>query len=117
MSSIEYLFNELWNTPKDKFEWCFILNKAKEMHKQEIIDTYLLDELDSGKKYAEQYYQETFVSKGSDKHKEKLKKLYPDAFSILGEVLYKKCQFEPTPNTSSATICANCGREKFLHKI
>jgi hypothetical protein len=31
------------------------------MHKQEIIDTYLLDELDSGRKYAEQYYQETFV--------------------------------------------------------
>jgi len=27
-----------------------------------------------------------------------------------------ECQFEPTTNTSSATICANCGREKFLHK-
>lgn len=28
-----------------------------------------------------------------------------------------ECQFEPTTNTSSATICANCGREKFLHKL
>jgi len=60
--------------------------------------------------------QETFGSKGSDKHKEKLKELYPDAYSILGEVLYKKCKFEPTTNTSSATICKHCGREKLLHK-
>ena len=37
-----------------------IIEQAKKMHKQEIINTYLLDELDSGRKYAEQYYQETF---------------------------------------------------------
>jgi len=36
MTSIEFLFKELWETPKDKFEWCFILNKAKEMHNKEI---------------------------------------------------------------------------------
>ena len=43
-------------------QWIFNAKRdeALEMHKQEIIDTYLLDELDSGKKYAEQYYQETF---------------------------------------------------------
>ena len=28
-----------------------------------------------------------------------------------------ECQFEPTSNTSSSTICANCGREKLLHTI
>ena len=47
------------------------------------------------KYYTENYtdnYPELYVSKGSD-----------------------ECQFEPTSNTSSATICANCGREKFLH--
>ena len=38
------------------------------------------------------WYAETFVSKGSD-----------------------ECQFEPTTNISSATICKHCGREKFLH--
>lgn len=59
-TSIEWLFEKLWDEPKDKLTWYSILNKAKEMHKHEIIDTYLLDELDSGKKYAEQYYQETF---------------------------------------------------------
>jgi hypothetical protein len=102
-----------------------IFEKAKEMHKQEIIDAF-----DEGQEYEYQYhinnapkfdsqtyYQETFVSKGSDKHKEKLKELYPDAYSILGEVLYKKCQFEPTTNTSSATLCKHCGREKYLHKL
>jgi hypothetical protein len=79
MTSIEFLFNELWESPKDKLTWHTILNKAKEMHKQEIIDTYLLDELDSGKKYAEQYYQETFVSKGSD-DKEMERKLLKSGF-------------------------------------
>jgi hypothetical protein len=28
-----------------------------------------------------------------------------------------ECHFEPTTNTSSATICKHCGREKFLHTI
>ena len=36
MTSIDYLFNELWEAPKDKFTWHSILNKAKEMHKQEM---------------------------------------------------------------------------------
>jgi hypothetical protein len=36
MTSIEFLFNELWETPKDKLTWHTIFNKAKEMHKQEI---------------------------------------------------------------------------------
>lgn len=30
-TSLEWLFNELWNTDKDKFVWNNILNKAKEM--------------------------------------------------------------------------------------
>jgi len=36
MTSIEFLFNELWETSKDKFEWHSILEKAKEMHNKEI---------------------------------------------------------------------------------
>jgi hypothetical protein len=31
MTSIEYLFNELWETPKDKLTWHSILKKAKEI--------------------------------------------------------------------------------------
>ena len=36
----------------------------------------------------------------------------------VNEIIVKEsdeCQFEPTTNTSSATICKHCGREKFLH--
>jgi hypothetical protein len=29
--ALDWMFEELWNTPKDKFEWNAILNKAKEM--------------------------------------------------------------------------------------
>ena len=131
MTSIEWLEEELAKNLKS-----IILNQdyrlmetlfeqAKEMHKQEIIDAWnggdyaYFYSKETGRDFADgkEYYQETFVSKGSDKHKEKLKELYPDAYSILGEVLYKKCQFEPTTNISSATICKHCGREKYLHKI
>jgi hypothetical protein len=72
MTSIDYLFNELWDTQKDKFEWHAILDKAKEMHKQEIINAYFqcgkdnFDHIKVINKSATDYYQETFVSKGSD---------------------------------------------------
>ena len=36
MTSIEYLFNQLWDTQKDKFEWHAILDKAKQMYLQEM---------------------------------------------------------------------------------
>ena len=31
MNALDWMFEQLWNTPKDKFEWNAILNKAKEM--------------------------------------------------------------------------------------
>jgi len=122
MTSIEWLWEQIdgiipYQDIKTSQLFNGVLEQAKEIHKQEIIDAYEQgsdDEIvayDGTRKYKHglYYYQETFVSKG------KLKELYPDAFSILGEVLYKKCQFEPTTNTSSATICKHCGRDKFLH--
>jgi len=36
MTSLEFLFNKLWESPKDKLTWHIILHKAKEMYKQEI---------------------------------------------------------------------------------
>ena len=69
MTSIEWLFNELWETSKDKLTWHSVLNKAKEMHNQEITtafdegqehDLNLYRYKGSSKFYAEQYYQETF---------------------------------------------------------
>ena len=34
-TAVEYLFEQLWETPKDKFTWHSILKKAKEMEEQE----------------------------------------------------------------------------------
>jgi hypothetical protein len=70
MTSIEFLFNELWESSKDKLAWHTIFNKAKEMHKKEIIDA--LNEF-SGEtlsdEFCDKYYQETYGSKGSDEAK------------------------------------------------
>ena len=86
-----------------------LLEQTKEMGKQQIIDAFnqgyregWIDSI-SGDCTNDQdvetfedanlYYTSTYGSKGSD-----------------------ECQFEVTTNTSSATICKHCGREKFLHK-
>jgi hypothetical protein len=68
MTSLEFLFNELWKSTKDKLTWHSIFEQAKEMHKQEIIDAYnkSFELRDKPYSTADKYYQETFVSKGSD---------------------------------------------------
>jgi len=63
MTSIEWLINKLGISSQITHKKLF--EEAKEMHKQEIIDAYNEGEL-SVVKNAEQYYQETSVSKGSD---------------------------------------------------
>lgn len=59
-SSVEWLFVELWNTPKDKFEWQSIFEQAKAMHKKEIKEAWLDGEWWDSEKDGEQYYNETF---------------------------------------------------------
>ena len=65
------LINRFLNNEIDKRELLIMHHnlyyEIEEMHKQEIIDAYDEGEL-SVVKNAEQYYQETFVSKGSDDH-------------------------------------------------
>lgn len=56
-SSIEWLFVELLNTPKDKFEWKSIFEQAKAMHRKEIIDA-IYQGRDTGD--GEHYYNKTF---------------------------------------------------------
>ena len=33
MNALDWMFQELWNTPKDKWEWNAILKKAKDVAK------------------------------------------------------------------------------------
>ena len=35
MTAAEWLFHQLWDEPKDKFTWYAILEKAKEMEKEQ----------------------------------------------------------------------------------
>jgi hypothetical protein len=57
-TATEFLFEKLWNEPKDKLTWNAILEQAKEIEKQQIKDAY--DEGDIQLVNAEQYYKETY---------------------------------------------------------
>ena len=86
MTAVEYLFNELWESPKDKLTWHSILTKAKEMEKQQIIDAHKNGEyLISNIENAELYYTSTYGSKGSDATFPKTEPamIIPEAISIL----------------------------------
>jgi hypothetical protein len=69
MTSIEWLAKELESHGDPQYcelEWKtldLLLEQAKEMHKQEIIDAW--NDVYGNIKDAEQYYQETFVNKGN----------------------------------------------------
>ena len=81
-----------------------VIEQAKEMDRQQKMDAYEQGESDGYKQFIinidkryesfDQYYNETYSSKVND-----------------------ECYFEPTNNTSSATICKHCGKEKSLHTI
>lgn len=62
-TATQWLFEKLWETPKDKLTWYAILAAAKEMGKEQMIkftNDYLDDDADLT---AEQYYTETFKNK------------------------------------------------------
>ena len=61
-TSTQWLFEQLWDEPKDKLTWYAILEQAKEMHRDEIIGTFNEGALD-GLQLGEQYYTETFKNK------------------------------------------------------
>ena len=64
-TSVEWLFEKLWETPKDKFNWYSILEKAKEMEKEQIMEAhnqgYADGYRDNGNSPID-YYNETFKS-------------------------------------------------------
>lgn len=60
-TAVDWLFNRLWETPKDKFTWHSILEEAKEMEEEQIRMAFIEGKYDN-KKYinSEIYYQETY---------------------------------------------------------
>ncbi len=62
-TAIEWLFKQLWEEPKDKMVWYAILDKAKEMEKQQIKDAVDGFPLNNRNLEGEQYYEQTYGSK------------------------------------------------------
>ena len=63
-TAVDYLFEQLWDTPKDKFVWQSILSKAKEMEKEQIIKSNRdgVDMVVNNENFltGEQYYNEAY---------------------------------------------------------
>lgn len=63
-TAVDWLFEKLWETPKDKLTWYSILEQAKQMQKEQIIDAYDKGEFNQGcNEDAEEYYNENYKSK------------------------------------------------------
>jgi hypothetical protein len=62
-TAVEWLFEKLWDSPKDKLTWNAILEQAKEMEKQQIMEAnnqgYYDGYKDNGNN-PEQYYNNTY---------------------------------------------------------
>jgi hypothetical protein len=59
----EWLFDKLWDQPKDKFNWFVLLKKAEKMEKEQIEDAYQQgynNAYFNNPLSKEQYYQDTF---------------------------------------------------------
>jgi len=70
VTAVEWLFQKLWDEPKDKLTWYAILKQAKEMEEEQSLNfaKHCLDkakDLDVRTAFlnVEQYYNETFKTK------------------------------------------------------
>ena len=62
-TATEWLFDKLWDEPRDKFNWFVLLKQAEKMEKEQIIDAYQQgynNAYFNNPLSKEQYYQDTF---------------------------------------------------------
>lgn len=64
-TAVEWLYHQLWNEPKDKFTWYALREKAIQIEKEQIINSYTIGSYDMAEKEfrPEQYYNETYKLK------------------------------------------------------
>lgn len=65
-TAVDYLFEQLWETPKDKFAWNNILRQAKAIEKDQILKSviYCLPmDIKEATKEANEYYKQTYSEK------------------------------------------------------
>jgi hypothetical protein len=62
VAATQWLFDQLWDTPKDKFTWHAILEQANKIHEEQIIDAYLsgMDTPHLEIRSDKEYYNDTF---------------------------------------------------------
>lgn len=62
MIATQWLFEKLWDTPKDKFEWYAILKEADKKFQDAVMEAYESAEKDCGKDslHGDLYYDEKF---------------------------------------------------------
>jgi len=58
-TAVDWLFQELWDRPKDKMVWYYILEKAKQMEKEQIEVAFWEKPFDNHNTFKE-YYKETY---------------------------------------------------------
>ena len=59
-TATEWLFEKLWETPKDKLTWNAIFKVAKQMEQYQIEEAYEDGQSELGLKDKEQYYLEIY---------------------------------------------------------
>ena len=68
-TATQWLFEKLWDEPKDKLTWYALLEQAKQMEKEQIIDAFNMGMEEFANDttiqvyQGEQYYNETFKNK------------------------------------------------------
>ena len=62
MTPTQWLFEKLWDAPKDKFEWHSILKEAEEKFQEGIEDAYIMGVFDikNGRFNPREYYKEIY---------------------------------------------------------
>ena len=58
-TAVDWLFNRLWETPKDKLTWYKIAGDAKDMEKEQIKDAFWEQPFPNDIAF-EEYYKETY---------------------------------------------------------
>jgi hypothetical protein len=59
-TATDWLFRKLWDEPQDKFTWYALLQQAKEMEREQIMNAWIATDNELQRIAAEQYYNETF---------------------------------------------------------
>lgn len=65
-TAVDYLFEELWDRPKDKMVWYYILEKVKQMEEGQIALAYstgVLEGVSQNFTNGYSYYEKTYKSK------------------------------------------------------